>query len=115
VQKYAIQTRADFMSSTSRLKPIDAKRLQAAKLLERGRPVDSVAETVGGTVQTVKHYKAMLDAEGSEKIERISVAGRKAVLDDKAGICSVLLYLKGRSGNRKKSGGFTPRHSCGKI
>jgi hypothetical protein len=85
VQKYAIQTRADFMSSTSRLKPIDAKRLQAAKLLERGRPVDSVAETVGGgTVQTVKHYKAMLDAEGSEKIERISVAGRKAVLDDKS-------------------------------
>jgi hypothetical protein len=57
----------------------------------------------------------MLHAEGIERIERISVTGRKSVLDDKAGICSVLLYLKGRSGNRKKSGGFTPRHNYSKI
>jgi transposase len=84
VQKYAIETSADLMSSNSGLKPIAAKRLQAAKLLERGWPVDSVAETVGMNVRTVKEYKAMLDAGGIERIERISVGGRKSVLDDKA-------------------------------
>ncbi|PZR44265.1 helix-turn-helix domain-containing protein [Paraburkholderia fungorum] len=72
------------MSSNSGLKPIAAKRLQAAKLLERGWPVESVAETVGMNVRTVKDYKAMLDAGGIEKIERISVGGRKSALDDKA-------------------------------
>ncbi|WP_281664372.1 hypothetical protein [Paraburkholderia fungorum] len=84
MQKYVVNTSADHMSSNSGLKPIAAKRLQAAKLLERGWPVDSVAGTVGVNVRTVKEYKAMLDAGGIEKIERISVGGRKSVLDDKA-------------------------------
>ena len=35
-------------------------------------------------VRTVRDYKAMLDAGGIEKIERISVGGRKSVLDEKA-------------------------------
>jgi transposase len=84
MQKYVVNTSADHMSSNSGLKPIAAKRLQAAKLLERGWPVESVAETVGMNVRTVKDYKAMLDAGGIERIERISVGGRKSVLDDKA-------------------------------
>ncbi|WP_408384155.1 helix-turn-helix domain-containing protein [Paraburkholderia madseniana] len=45
------------------------RRLEAVKLFERGWTPDSVAETLGVAVETVKRYVARLDANGIKEIE----------------------------------------------
>ena len=72
------------MSSTSRLTPTAAKRLQAAQLLAGGGSPESVAQTVGLCVESVKRYKAVLDTGGLAALDDMSVGGRKSALDEQA-------------------------------
>lgn len=72
------------MSSTPDLTPFAIKRLQAAQLLGSGCSIESVARTMGISVVTVSRYKTILDTDGIEAFRKISVGGRKSVLDEAA-------------------------------
>lgn len=60
------------------------KRLQAARLLASGCSIESVARTMGLSVVTVSRYRTVLDTDGIEAFEKISVGGRKSALDEEA-------------------------------
>ncbi|RAS38313.1 winged helix-turn-helix domain-containing protein [Paraburkholderia bryophila] len=72
------------MSRNPKLTPFASKRLRAAQLLAAGQSMDSVARTVDISVNTIRRYKAILDADGIEAFEKISVGGRRSALDDQA-------------------------------
>lgn len=84
VQKCGIRSRPYPMSSTTNLTPLAAKRLQAARLLADGGSLESVAQAVGLSVASIKRYRVILDTEGPEAFDRISVGGRKPSLDEQA-------------------------------
>ncbi|MCX4174142.1 MULTISPECIES: helix-turn-helix domain-containing protein [Paraburkholderia] len=72
------------MSSTSKLTPTAAKRIQAAQLLAGGGSPESVALTVGLCVESVKRHKAVLDMRGVAALDKMSVGGGKSALDEEA-------------------------------
>jgi transposase len=72
------------MSSTPNLTPFAIKRLRAAKLLASGWSIESVAQTMGLCAATVGRYKIILETDGIDAFEKISVGRRKSALDAEA-------------------------------
>jgi transposase len=53
-------------------------------MLVEGETIKSVADQLGMSIQTVKRYKSAIEQSGLVALERMSVGGRKSVLDSDA-------------------------------
>ena len=58
-----------------------SRRMEAARMLAAGERIEHIAEHLGTTAQTVARYKEILESDGLDALQRISVGGRKSVLD----------------------------------
>ncbi|MDR5783386.1 helix-turn-helix domain-containing protein [Caballeronia sp. LZ065] len=61
--------------------PSVARRMEAGRMLMGGASVETVADALHLSVQTVRRYKALVEEGGLDALGKMAVGGRASVLD----------------------------------